>query len=98
MNKLTKFLKKGVKIHVKHGRHDLGYEIKEVFIGHRTLFSVLGFIVGGLIVGRSIWEYLNTAFGLNITIVIGILIFILSGIVLHEFREPSPKKDDNLML
>ncbi len=93
-----KYLKKGIKIHIKHGRRDLGYEIKEVFIGHRTFFSVLGFIVGGLVVGRSVWEYLSINFGLPITILIGILIFILSGIILHEFHEPSPKKDDNLML
>ena len=88
--------KKGIRISFGQYSHRLGYGMKEIFIGHRTVFSILGFIVGGLIVGRSVWEYLMRYFSLPVVILIGFLIFLVSGIVLHEFREhPSSQEAEN---
>jgi len=93
MNKLKRLLTKGIRIRVGHYTHELEYEMKEVFIGHRTIFSVLGFIIGGLLIARSIWEYLTQHFSLWAVILIGIIIFMFSGIILHEFHDSSdPKK------
>ena len=88
--------RKGIRISFGQYSKQLGYGMKEIFIGHRTVFSILGFIVGGLIVGRSIWEYLMRYFSLPVVILIGFLIFLVSGIVLHEFREhPSSQETEN---
>ena len=79
--------KKGIRIRFGHYSHQLGYGMKEVFIGKRTAFSILGFIVGGLVVGRSVWEYLMRYFSLPVVILIGFLIFIVSGIDCVIFSE-----------
>lgn len=86
--------KKGIRIRFGHYSHQLGYGMKEIFIGKRTAFSILGFIVGGLVVGRSVWEYLMRYFSLPVVILIGFLIFIVSGIALHEFRDFSDSGHD----
>ena len=95
--------KKGIRIRFGHYSHQLGYGMKEIFIGKRTIFSILGFIVGGLVVGRSVWEYLMRYFSLPVVILIGIAIFTFSGIALHEFRESpdsnqSDRRKDDLIV
>ena len=84
--------RKGIRISFGQYSKQLGYGMKEIFIGHRTVFSILGFIVGGIVVGRSVWEYLMRYFNLPVVILIGFLIFLVSGIVLHEFGEPPPSQ------
>jgi hypothetical protein len=80
--------KRGVKLKVKdYEEHSLEYEIKEIFIGERTLFSMLGLVVGGIMVGRSIFEYSHHSIGLPLTITIGIVIFTVSGIFLKKFHQ-----------
>ncbi len=84
--------KKGIGIRIGHKRL-MGFRMKEIFIGHRSIFALIGFIVGGVLVGRSVWEYLMTYFSLSVVIVIGFLVFLLSGLVLHEFDEENQKKE-----
>ena len=85
--------KKGIRIRFGHFSHEFGYTMKEIFIGKRTAFSILGFIVGGLLIGRSVWEYSFNYFGLPITILIGFVIFVLSGLSLHEFHDLQEDED-----
>ena len=76
---------KGTTLKIKEYNHSLKYEMKEVFIGRNTLFSLLGFVIGGMLVARSFWEYGKIYLGLPITIAIGVIIFIISGIILGRF-------------
>ena len=62
-------------------------EIREVFIGHHTLFSVLGFTVGGILIGETIKEYLHMHVGLPLTLVVGLSLLLFSGMTLHKFSE-----------
>lgn len=96
---LEKKKKKGIRISFGHYSHRLGYTMKEIFIGKRTVFSILGFIVGGIIVGRSLWEYLMHYFSIPIVILIGFAIFVFSGITLHEFKDKlRPADGDDLIV
>lgn len=96
---LEKKKKKGIRISFGHYSHRLGYTMKEIFIGKRTVFSILGFIVGGIIVGRSLWEYLMRYFSLPIVILIGFAIFVFSGITLHEFKDKrGDEETDDLVV
>lgn len=76
--------KKGLKFDVH--LHTKGRAIHEIFIGTKTIVAFLGFSVGGVLVGRSIWEYGMIYFGLGNTVLLGIIIFIISGLILHKFN------------
>ena len=90
--------KKGIRIRFGHYSQQLGYTIKEIFIGKRTIFSIAGFIVGGILVGRSVWEYSMQYLGLPLTIVVGLVVFVFSGLSLHEFHDSSDRKNDDLIV
>ena len=70
-----------------HGEEVFDYHIKEILVGHRSIVALMGFTVGGIVVGRTIWEYSTQEFGLFITLLIGILLFSLSGLYLGLFKE-----------
>ena len=63
-----------------------GHSIREIIISSQTIFAFLGFTVGGVLVGRSLYEYGIIYLNLEYTLAIGILIFIISGLILHKFR------------
>ena len=86
--------KKGVRIRFGHYSEQLGYTMKEIFIGKRTIFSIAGFIVGGIMVGRSVWEYSVQYIGLPLTIAVGMVIFVFSGLSLHEFHDIPENSDE----
>ena len=83
-----KHRKHHVKIHVHKRETEAGlvYEVREIFIGLKTLIALLGFSVGSVLVGRSLWEYGNDLVGLLGTIVVGVAIFALSGMMLKKFH------------
>ncbi|MBU1118305.1 hypothetical protein KKH43_00290 [Patescibacteria group bacterium] len=81
--------KKGAHIKLKQYEEKIGYEAKEVFVGNRTIFSVTGFVVGGILIGRSLWEYGNDYIGLPLTIVTGVLLILVSGVALGHFHSDS---------
>ncbi|MFT6361336.1 MAG: hypothetical protein ACJAV6_000251 [Candidatus Paceibacteria bacterium] len=64
-------------------------ELKEIFIGHHTLFSVLGFIVGGILIGETIKEVLHMHIGLAWTLAVGLILLLLTGMTLHKFSDRS---------
>jgi len=77
--------KTGMKLEVDL-RDEKGKVTHEVFIGTKTIVAWLGFTIGGILVGRSIWEYGIEYIGLELTTVAGVALFILTGTILHKFQ------------
>lgn len=75
--------KSGIKMKI----HTHGKDIHEVFLGTRTIVAFLIFTISGVLVGRSIWEYGITYISLEITTLIGVVAFIVTGLILHKFRK-----------
>jgi hypothetical protein len=73
--------------HKKENSEEYHYHIKEIFVGHRTIISVIGFTVGGILVGRTIWEYSREYLGLPLTLMLGLALFAVSGLVSGQFRK-----------
>lgn len=69
------------------GSKQIHPEIKEALIGRKTIFTLMGLIVGGILFGSSLWVYTERYLGLPLTMIAGLIIFIISGIVGKEFRK-----------
>ena len=65
--------------------HD--YHIEQIFLGHHTIFTLLGLIIGGDLIGRTIYDYINTVSSPLLTLTLGLLIFTLSGILVGSFKD-----------
>jgi len=70
-------------------------ELKEIFVGHHTLFSVIGFTVGGILVGETIKEWAHVHIGLPATLIIGLLLILFTGITLHKFSDTQSSQEDD---
>lgn len=68
-------------------------ELKEIFVGHHTLFSVIGFTVGGILVGETVKEWAHIHIGLPATLIIGLLLILLTGMTLHKFSDSKLEKE-----
>ncbi len=62
-------------------------ELRQVFIGHHTLFSVFGFTVGGILVGEMLARLLHDTIGLLPTLAFGFVLFIVSAFWTQEFKD-----------
>ena len=62
-------------------------EVKQLFLGRNTVFSLLAFIVGGVLVGNTLFHISTTALGDINTFVIGVTLFILGGVLSRTFRK-----------
>lgn len=78
--------KKGINVKVKSPQKHINNEIKEVFVGRKTVFSFIGLTVGSILVGRSFWEYGRMYIGIPLTILAGFVIFIICGLILKQFK------------
>ena len=76
--------KNGMRIDVRIKKKP--HSIRQIIVSTETIIAFLGFTVGGVMVGRSIWEYGIEHLTLEHTLIIGLLIFITSGLILHKFR------------
>lgn len=86
----------------KHGQRfnvHINNELKEIFVGHHTLFSVIGFTVGGILIGETLKEWLHVHFGLPVTLIIGLILILLTGMTLHKFSDKKilPRDDEDLI-
>lgn len=77
-------MKKNKKGHTFHVHID--DELKQVFVGHHTLFSVLGFTIGGILVGEMLARLLSESIGVVLTLVIGLVIFVVAAFIGREFK------------
>jgi len=66
-------------------------EIKYVTTGTEIYLGVLGTSIGGILVGRTLWEWWRKAFGLQITLILGLAIFAITGIYLGRFKKKHLK-------
>jgi hypothetical protein len=74
----------------KKGAHTIEFhlddDLRQVFVGHHTLFSVLGFTVGGILIGGTLEKMLHEMVGQPMTLVIGLVLLLISGLVLKQFN------------
>ncbi len=75
------------KVGIKMDIQTHGQNIHEVFVGTKTIIAFLVFTISGVLVGRSIWEYGIRHVGLEITTLIGLIAFVITGLLLHKFRK-----------
>lgn len=68
-------------------KRSLAIECKEAFVGDRTIFSLLGYVVGGILVGEILRKYGEIYLGMPGTILIGIIIFAVSGTMSRRFEK-----------
>jgi hypothetical protein len=66
------------------GEYD--YHIRQIFLGHHSIVTLAGFTVGGILIGRSLYELLVPAVGLMGTIAVGLLLFAATGLYIGSFR------------
>ncbi len=72
---------------MKEIKNKVLYQLFDEFWGPHSIFSVLAFVIGGILIGRTAWEYVYNSFGGIVTIIIGVLLLSLGGIVLHKFDD-----------
>ncbi|MCB9809048.1 hypothetical protein H6776_01480 [Candidatus Nomurabacteria bacterium] len=91
--------KTGMKVRVRHHDESIKHEMREMFIGHHTIFSLIGLAIGGTLVGKTLWEWLAHSIGLPWTFAIGLAVFALSGLVLQTFDDDryTPPHDEDII-
>ena len=62
------------------------YHISQIFLGHHSVITLVGFTVGGILVGRGLYELLVRAVGVYGTIGIGLVMFAATGLYIGSFR------------
>jgi len=62
------------------------YHISQIFLGHHSIITLVGFTVGGILVGRGLYELLIRAVGVYGTIGIGLVMFAATGLYIGSFR------------
>jgi len=80
------------KSELKKVEKKIATEIHYVTTGAEIYLGILGTTVGGIIVGRTIWEWSRIALGLPITFVLGLIIFAITGIYLGRFKQRHMKR------
>jgi len=78
-NNLPKKIKKNTK--------KLKPEFQEMLHGRRTALSLLSFGVGTVLIGNFIWSSFSKYIGGYTTFILGILLFVVGGILSREFRK-----------
>lgn len=62
------------------------YHISQVFLGHHSIITLAGFTVGGILVGRGLYEVLVRSTGVWTTILLGLILFAATGLYIGSFR------------
>ena len=84
--KRKKTIRKKILSSILSYRNFLNQDVTEVFIGKKTIFFLLGFSIGGILVGRTLWEYMRYAIPLPYIMLIGVSLFAVSGMALRSFK------------
>lgn len=62
------------------------YHVSQIFLGHHSIITLAGFTVGGILVGRGLYEILVQSTGVTETILIGLVLFAATGLYIGSFR------------
>ena len=62
-------------------------ELKELVIGRKTVLSLLSFTVGSVLIGNVLYGMLINAYGGVGTVLMGLVLFVVGGLVRKEFRK-----------
>lgn len=62
-------------------------ELKELVIGRKTILSLLSFGVGSVMIGNFIWNLTADYFGHALAGTIGLILFLIGGVIRHEFKK-----------
>lgn len=73
-------------LHVKPKKSKSGINLN-VNLHGKTIVTFLIFTISGILVGRSIWEYGINYIGLHATTLLGVISFIITGLILHKFKK-----------
>lgn len=68
------------------GKEEYDYHISQVFMGHHSIITLAGFTVGGILVGRGLYEVLIQSTDVWTTIGIGLLLFAATGLYIGSFQ------------
>jgi hypothetical protein len=68
------------------GDQEYDYHVSQVFMGHHSIITLAGFTVGGILVGRGLYEVLVRATDVRTTIIIGLLMFAVTGLYIGSFK------------
>ena len=79
--------KKNIVEQVTDKTEKLEPEIKEMVIGKNTIFSLLSFGIGTVLLGNFFWQVSSNYFGSILTAVFGLVLFVVGGVISHEFRK-----------
>ncbi len=77
-------------------KRQLNHLAQNLFVGDHSTTIVLGFTVGGALLGRSIWQYLFDSIGLFNTTLLSFLIFVSSGFYMHKFYDDPADQEKQI--
>jgi hypothetical protein len=69
------------------GNDVYNYHVEQVFLGHHTIFTLLGLAIGADLVGRTIYEFIVQYANPVVVVGIGLILFILSGLLIGSFND-----------
>ena len=69
------------------GHEVFDYHIESIFLGHHTIFTVLGIAIGADLIGRTIFEYMSQYTNPLLLLGIGLMLFVLSSLLVGSFND-----------
>ena len=73
------------KLPVGHDVYD--YHVQSIFLGHHTIFTLLGLAIGADLFGRTVYEFLRGTIHPLLILGIGLFLFIGSGLMVGSFKD-----------
>lgn len=79
--------KKSIAKQVSDTTNKLEPEVRELMVGRRTIVSLLSFAIGSVLVGNSMWLALSGWLGGLYTGLVGLVMFVVGGIIHQQFKK-----------
>ena len=68
--------------------HDVyDYHVQSIFLGHHTIFTLLGLALGADLLARTIYEYLQEMSHPLFILSLGLVLFVGSGLLVGSFKD-----------
>jgi len=69
------------------GHEVYDYHVQSIFLGHHTIFTLLGLALGADLLARTIYEYLSEMSHPIFIITLGLVLFVGSGLLVGSFND-----------